>query len=89
MPAKAMSLPRRPPEKFGSSDGANGAATALASEACGWPAILLAKIRTGMLLAVCGGGSDCVEFREARPCQKVEPVATAGCIRIIRQTAER
>ncbi len=71
MPAKAASLPRRPPEKCGSSDGANGAAGALVSntEACGWPTILRPKVRTGLLPAVCGG-ADCGGFPEGAPARK-------------------
>src|SRR5258708_11550510 len=41
MPARAAILPRRPPEKFGSTDGASGAADAavLNAEGCGWSTI--------------------------------------------------
>jgi hypothetical protein len=70
MPAIATSLPRRPTEKFGPSDGSGGRAGAPASntEPCDWLTIPRLKYGASLLPAVCGAGG--VGFQEAMPAGK-------------------
>jgi hypothetical protein len=72
VPVNAKNLPRRPPERFGSSDGLNGTGGAPISkiEGLDGSAVLRSKYGDRLLSAVCGGTVD-PGFHEARPARKL------------------